>query len=761
MSVKIPERPYLMIGEIYRGLAVALGTKNKNSDVDRMARDGDYDHRLRERLLKDLFYQPLASQTDEHFASLICEFIDFLIDEYISLVNKIALDAMTRKESLPLLVEHFFCRHTESLLSSIHRYYGGPNPVDYCKASDNNLMGVACLWLEGNVGSFSSFLTHVSTKQGKAKKDQYLRWKKGIEIPKAESITDILNDFPDSPDKTSIRIHLTVARTLQFFLQKYRQYNLQAHVAVGQNKTEPFDLGMFLSKANIQAAKKYSDLLSLFVPVSQALRRTVPKMNNSKAESWALLEAFERKTSEVDPSGITRHFLEWQKARWYVYAGQYKEALKQYKIAADYTFYRAHNLSQAHGVDLNLHEIIREAMALAAKEKSRPLMTSLKSQAITFGLYEQPKGVDPLSRANKKSNNHIIEDWEIEQWDTGFAHIFKPANCFPGCIDEEKHKIQLPFLHHVEEKYFKRAPDLTNPDRRIDVGISIGGEKRRYPQLIWHTDCNHPHHVRSLLKAGARVDQLSDTSDSALLMATIEVVNTGDRRCFDLIKQYPHKHETMNMRTDKKKLTVLLAAIETGQPEIVETILDLGAEVDRRGHTDHSTALNQCIKYIGNVKSPQQALANMLQLNPDDPVLIDAIRRNSHGMMGLTDAEVRKSLIRSVNDKTSRAFQETIAEYFHEEQQSRFEYQKLFQITKLLLERGADPDATHKSPIPGYTPLMLACELDESELVQLMIEKGGDPYKTYQHELYPIDCWDIAHYFGSKSVLAVFGHKKQ
>ena len=236
---------------------------------------------------------------------------------------------------------------------------------------------------------------------------------------------------------------------------------------------------------------------------------------------------------------------------------------------------------------------------------------------------------------------------------------------------KQKHKPQLPFLHHVEKKHFKRNPDLSNPDRRIDVGILIGGEKRRYPQLIWHADCNHPHHVKSLLEAGASVDQLSDTSDSALLLATIEIVNTGDRRCFDLIKQQPHSHKTMNVRTDKKKLTVLLEAVDTGLPDIVETILDMGAEVDRRGHTDHSTALNQCIKYIGNVKNPEKALANMMNFNLDDPVLIDTVRRNSHGVMGLTEEEVRKSLSRSEKDKTAVACRIAAAEYLHEQQQKR------------------------------------------------------------------------------------------
>ncbi|GAA4649761.1 hypothetical protein GCM10023116_20420 [Kistimonas scapharcae] len=425
MSVKVPERPYPTIGEIYRELAVALGTKNRNPDVDRMARDGDYDHRLREKLLKDLFYKPLIEQTDRQFSTLLCQFVDHLITEYIRLVNTVALDAMTRNESLPLIAEHFFCRQAASFLVCVHQFFGGPNPISYCTVDDNNVMGVACLWLENNISSFPTFLSRVDKEKGKAKKDQYLRWKKGIETPKVESFPDFLKGFSNSSDKISIKIHLTVARTLQFFFQKYSQYDLPDLIKVGILKSGPFDLGLVLSKANLVAAEKFTELQPIFMSTALALRRTTPKSATSKADSWALIEECEQKLSEDDQKGITRHFLEWQKARWYVFAGQYKQALKQYEIAFEYTLYRVHGLSQERGMDLNLHEILKESMALAAKEKARPMMKRLKNQAITFGIYEHPGETDQFSQANKKSKSHIVEDWEVEQWDTIFCKYSK------------------------------------------------------------------------------------------------------------------------------------------------------------------------------------------------------------------------------------------------------------------------------------------------------------------------------------------------
>ncbi|MCW7555903.1 ankyrin repeat domain-containing protein [Endozoicomonas gorgoniicola] len=722
---------------------MAFGTKNRNSEVDQMARRGDYDYRLRDKLLTELFYEPIKKQAGDKFALFVCQAIDHLINEYINLVKKIPLDAMTRKESLPVLFEFFFSRQVAGIATQFFKKFGGPNPIHYFCADTPAKLGITCRWLEENNTSFSELVNSLDDKQAQ---DQYRKWKQGKELPKVSSLSVFLDSL-SLPDKQTVCLHLIVGRLIQHYVNNHSQFAICRNVSQVLWEAEHFDIGMALSFAHIDAAEKFAPLQHAVIPVFEALDRKSKKSQQAKDESWALLEKFEQETNRLDPVGITRHVLEWQKARWYVFSGDYKTSCKKYERAFEYSLYRASNTP----------EILQESLAIAAKERNRSLLKRLKNQAIAFGYYEIPGDHDSLSQANKKSKSHVVEDWEVEQWDSAFAYLFKPECCFPQWIDESKHKIQLPFLHHVEEKYFKRKPDLSRPDRRIDVGISIGGEKRKYPQLIWHADLNHPHHVKSLLDAGANVDQLSDTSDSALLLATIEIVNTGDRRCFDLIKQQPHSHETMNVRTDKKKLTLLLEAVDTGQPDVVETILDMGAEVDRRGHTDHSTALNQCIKYIGNVKNPEKALANMLNFNLDDPVLIDTIRRNSHGAMGLTEAEVRKSLSRFEKDETAVACRIAAVEYLHKQQQKRFEYGKLLKIAKLLLQRGANPDAVHTSPLPGYTPLMLAVELDEPELVQLMLQNGGNPHRTYQHGSHPIDCWMIARGFRSYRALSVLG----
>ncbi|WP_218996845.1 hypothetical protein [Shewanella algae] len=77
------------------------------------------------------------------------------------------------------------------------------------------------------------------------------------------------------------------------------------------------------------------------------------------------------------------------------------------------------------------------------------------------------------------------------------------------------------------------------------------------------------------------------------------------------------------------------------------------------------------------------------------------------------------------------------------------------EIATLLISSGADSNITFKSPVNGYTPLMLATELDEVELFKLMLIHGGDPKKTFyctgqqQH----LSCFELASAYQSKAVM--------
>jgi hypothetical protein len=95
-----------------------------------------------------------------------------------------------------------------------------------------------------------------------------------------------------------------------------------------------------------------------------------------------------------------------------------------------------------------------------------------------------------------------------------------------------------------------------------------------------------------------------------------------------------------------------------------------------------------------------------------------------------------------------------VARSMHRTRPEKFDIDELRKIAVMLIRAGADPNAEHKSPLLGHTPLMLATELDEVSLVEEMLMYGGQPDKTYyDHKAkgHP-DCWDIAYYHKVKKV---------
>ena len=85
------------------------------------------------------------------------------------------------------------------------------------------------------------------------------------------------------------------------------------------------------------------------------------------------------------------------------------------------------------------------------------------------------------------------------------------------------------------------------------------------------------------------------------------------------------------------------------------------------------------------------------------------------------------------------------------------------EITKILIKSGADVNAEHVSPLKGYTPLMLAVEVDERELFELMLIHGGDLKKTYNDPdtEKKVSVYEIAHSFESVGVLQVLSDISQ
>ncbi|OZC35259.1 hypothetical protein B9Q17_05700 [Marinobacter vinifirmus] len=423
------------------------------------------------------------------------------------------------------------------------------------------------------------------------------------------------------------------------------------------------------------------------------------------------------------------YWIDWHDARWHVFSGQLEEALALYKRAFSGSLFRSGENQKA---------IIEESLVVAAKLRNpdRVFLKHLKWTLINFG-YDIPSisGDRPSQKVSD-----TIEDWEIERWDASFGIVFPIEGLFPG-VQYDTHQSALGPLVFTDTSAIK--PDYRNPNRKLKIGETW---QRAMPQLVWFSLNEDAAVCEKLIEKGARVDVASEAGDTPILMA-LEALNvteinevdlvrgrspyrTLDDRLFKLLKNIPHKTKTLNDRTQKKRLLPIISAVESGRLDVVQTVLEMGADPNGRGKTDEQTALNVCLKLIGTIKDPELAKKHQMSM-PITPEALDAIRRQSHGISGFTVEQQKHALKRNIENGLFGEALRLLIEARNRNILQHMTIAQMREIAKLLLGAGADPNAEHASPIKGYTPLMLAAELDERELFDAMLVAGGDIQKKY------------------------------
>ncbi|MDO6566263.1 ankyrin repeat domain-containing protein [Alteromonas sp. 1_MG-2023] len=321
-------------------------------------------------------------------------------------------------------------------------------------------------------------------------------------------------------------------------------------------------------------------------------------------------------------------------------------------------------------------------------------------------------------------------------------------------------------LFLTPDDFEKYKPDLRYPNRNIKIGR--GDIKKVWPQLVWFVWLNKVDAVKKLLDKGAKVDSFSSSNESALLMALgkLDITDISlpslDERCYRMLVEYSHSVETVNTLTSKRKLLPLIEAVKSGKPEIVNTLLQMGADINRRGETDQQSSLNVCIKMIGMLKNSEKYIEQQLNM-PITPEALDSIRRCNPGMTGFTLKHQFDNLSMSRLEPQLQEIEETLIRSRAEYMQRHASLSNLRTIAAILIDNGADVNASHTSPLNGYTPLMLAVELDESELVKKMLNHDGDLRKSYYSESLRqnVNCWTIASAFQSRQVLELLEDIKQ
>ncbi|MBN3730978.1 hypothetical protein [Burkholderia sp. Tr-20390] len=727
---KTAQPPFPRLGEVYRAMAVALGTKDSHQRVDELASRGDFDWSLFPSLAEELFVAPLTKYVDSDFVELVRPWFEHMHISYVGMVSRCAIENLTREEALPILIKHYFVPHGLNVIYAIQRELGGPEPMTFLDP-DRHPVAAVMEWLETGETNPLARLAYDPTKSDidRNEIEKCRKWSKGLDLPDPQSIVRLAAALKEQGNMHEekikhVRRWLLLARAVSYFERASGmpiRNIMRRHLLLGMP-----DGGILeaLQAAVVAGFDRFSASVELGQRLHDQLLRTSSKKPGEKEKAKADLDRLEQMVCASAGDDRLDFQVDWLKARWYMLSADFESALSHYEAAVRGASYRAGEKQRV---------LVEEVLAVAAHLGRRTALKRHKHSGVVFGLFSDPR-------------EDVLEDWEIEQFRQQFCLLFPAAGRFPEAPREEK--VILPFL--ALDASETKKPDLRNPDRIVTIRAA-DGQIRRWTQLRRFVSENQYDSVESLLNAGASVDLIDESGVSALLVAIQRAMTSADRRVLNALLRRPHSATTINSVTAKKRLTPLLCAVDLGEPVVVETLLSMGAAADLRADISDQTPLYYALSRVAIVKNPNVLRATLLQsfLESPDEMQREVFRRYNVSLAGVFGDG---NDIRTLRDQPRYAeIFERCANVQVGEQSGRHTLPKLLRIIESLLVHKADPNAPHRYPAPGRTPLMLAAESDCKEAFELMYRFGGEPL---QCDAMGMNCLNIAIAFGSANVAA-------
>ncbi|WP_417559969.1 hypothetical protein [Marinomonas sp.] len=626
-----------------------------------------------------------------------------ILDDYSSLVSKIDVSGLRREQVISPLVECFLIGHILSIfdLPFMSQLKATPSLILTCER--NAVVEILEWLLKTNPQSIKAV-----TKEDR---DLVLAWRKGQYIPSSSSLSRLIdNDL----HRTFILIACTLERLKKFEYGKAFVVSTRSRLL----GLKPKDIPFLTAASNLQSnLKPRLDKFGRDIGMVQdKLRRTKVKNSEDKnVTDFSLKHLEEGYSSEKLPNNS--YFVHHHRARWHVYCGNLDQANVEYKKTIDLAALMAGEEQRG---------ILKEAKAVAACLNSPDKVLLKKIRWIEQTFRYDIESVERAEPSNKFTDT--IEGWELDLWKQSFYRLFPKDGFFPG-HDYPEITLRIGFISMTDEDS-RITLDLKSPNKKVWLGLN---KQKKTHQLIWFSEKGDTDSVKALLEAGASVDVKSDVDETALIFA-LEAMNLDDYHSnfddslFRAISSIPHKSETINSRTQKKRKTALSLAVRTGKLWVVQKVLSMGADVQQLSGSDRQTALNLAMKSIALLKDKDKVIK--VQREPDNSdIAVDSFRRETGGIYG-SDLESNRK-VRDLFLNKFNLYGDDYMLQWHENLKKHSSVSELIDIARELIFAGSNPNAEHETPLKGYTPLMLAAESDETELFELMIQYGGDPFKCF------------------------------
>lgn len=702
-NTSINKIPYFLPAEVVRAIARAIDSKNNSESLDNKCHDlylskNELDQFINIHIHKVIERVELKKSVENELKALVAQ----MFDDYLKIVVTYNLSERNRDDIGPWIIEAFFCPHLINIVSFLGVRTKPFQKSDYIElmTDTSTSLELAFKIVEERVKGWSAFYASLS----KGDKDKITAWRRGDDLPSYGSLLSILNSKHHDISK-NILVFLITARAIGYF-KRHNDFELL---------TQYFKSPRSLDALMVQ----FEDLL---LALQESDMQYVATLYQKKDEQ------FLHRPPTIILELLTYSLSSFSK-------DEVKQAKEYFVNAFELSLYRSGHLCE---------RIIEVGFVIASWQESPDinLISKLKSIQNLYG-YTLPTIV---TEDTKRKKENLVEDWEINMWRSNAQRVF---NNFKVELPEKYTVYSSVLPVHLNAKELKL--NLKKPNKKVKINdndkLHRDKDKRKQvtTQLIWNTLQKNLDAVNQLLQAGADINILSDSNESALLVAlqymNLTELHKPEDSFYQALKGLEYKPKTINAVTAKKHLFPLLSAVQTGRFEVVEQILSLGADVSQKGGSGHLDALTMCISLIGTIKNSKLLLDQFSMINEDPKAAIarmsdfefSAFVRETQGSLGLNRQQMTRYLAQNMKNSNAMAILKEVTEVFKEQTQANYELfdlSEMRKIAKLLIDQGANPSARYDwHGIDGYTPFLLACELNEAELVSYMLDNATEGSK--------------------------------
>lgn len=406
MTRNLEYAAYPTLGEMLRFVIGALdlrarGEAADKKRLDRAAREGDFDAETFDELVVALVETSFAKEGDPEFGHFVADFIRCQRPHYAKLLGAVSVDALTREQLVPLLLEGYVPRVVADFLIKARDEGFIPLPelllaeplsfdANRLRVSPLRVVLEEYLWHKGK-GEPDVF---AALCQGRAaetdrQRDKVRDWRDGSHVPDMRQLLLAVSnqktatgDLSNSERRRAQRLNraLRVARALEYGLARLE--DPRAFAAAVQRllpQDAPiFDIGALIQDEIVRQAQAWEGLSELGLNTFERLGFDV-SLGSADIECAAeLLLMFERQAAAAQAPWATEWMVRWCRARLAIWQGRWEEGLTLYDLAFRAALYRA---GPASG------RLLREALAVAGRMRKKAHINRYVEQSNALGLW--------------------------------------------------------------------------------------------------------------------------------------------------------------------------------------------------------------------------------------------------------------------------------------------------------------------------------------------------------------------------------------